>query len=146
MKTPKLYFTEPGLATWLLGITTPAQAARDPLFGGLFENMVVVEALKARHNAGEPPELYYYRDSNDIEVDLILNKARRLLPIEIKAARTPATEFAKNLKTFRKHADDAIFSPTVIHGGDLEMTADGVDYASFKNTARIINNTPLPSP
>jgi len=70
-KTPKLYFSEPGLASWLLGISTPEQAARDPLFGGLFENMVVIEALKARLNAGEMPELYYYRSKDGLEIDLI---------------------------------------------------------------------------
>jgi len=147
-KTAKLYFTEPGLATWLLGITTPEQVVRDPLFGGLFENMVVVEALKARYNAGEQPELYYYRDSNAVEVDLILNKARRLMPIEIKAARTPSTSFAKQLKTFQKHAGNVVFSPTVLHGGDMEMTAEGVNYTNFKNMERVINEAtpPLPPP
>ena len=71
VKSKKLYFSEVGLAAWLLGIETPEQAARDPLFGGLFENMVVMEAMKARLNAGEVPNLYFLRDSQGLEADLI---------------------------------------------------------------------------
>ena len=137
LKTPKLYFSEPGLASWLLGIVTPEQAARDPLFGGLFENMVVIEALKARLNAGETPELYYYRSKDGLEIDLILNKARHMLPIEIKASRTFSTELARNLQTFQKHTN-AAYTPAVIYAGDVESTVNGVSYVNFRNTAEII--------
>ena len=58
IKSPKVYFTDVGLASYLLGIESPAHAARDPLIGSLFENMVVIEALKSRLNAGKEPELY----------------------------------------------------------------------------------------
>ena len=140
IKAPKLYFTEPGLATYLLGIKTREQVARDPLLGGLFENMVVVEALKARCNAAEPPELYYSRDSHGVEVDLILNQARHVMPVEIKASRTPSSVLAKSLHTFQKHAGDAVFLPTVISAGEEEMTVNGVRFMNFKNTAQIIND------
>ena len=140
IKTPKLYFAEPGLATWLLGITELEQVARDPLFGGLFENMVVIEALKACFNAGEAPELYYYRTKDGLEIDLILNRGRRLLPIEIKASRTFSPDLARNLRTFQKHASD-ILSPTVIYAGDVESIVNGVQYAHFQNTSAIIRTT-----
>jgi hypothetical protein len=55
VKSPKVYFSEPGLACWLLGIESAAEAARDPLHGNLFENLVVVVAFKARLNAGREP-------------------------------------------------------------------------------------------
>ena len=139
VKTPKLYFTEPGLATHLLGIRTPEQVARDPLMGGLFENMVVIEALKARCNAGETPELYFSRDSHGLEVDLLLNLARHVMPVEIKASRTPSGVLAKSLGVFQKHAGAAAFSPTVISASDSETTMHGVRFVNFKNTARIIN-------
>jgi predicted AAA+ superfamily ATPase len=140
LKTPKLYFSEPGLASWLLGIVTPDQAARDPLFGGLFENMVVVEALKARLNAGEIPELYYYRSRDGLEVDLILNMARHILPIEIKASRTFSTELARNLQTFQKHTD-AVSSSALVYAGDVESSVNGVNYVNFRNTAGIIGGS-----
>jgi predicted AAA+ superfamily ATPase len=136
-KTPKLYFSEPGLASWLLGITTPEQAARDPLLGGLFENMVIIEALKARVNTGEASGLYYYRSKDGLEIDLILDRARQIMPVEIKASRTFSTELARNLQTFQKHAN-TVFSSAVIYAGDIESTVNGITYANFRNTAGII--------
>jgi len=139
VKTPKIYFTEVGLATWLLGIATPEQAARDPLFGGLFENMVVSEALKARCNAGLSPELYFYRSSNGLEIDLILNNARRLLPIEIKSARTFSLSMSNGLRMFEKMTE-TLYSPTVLYAGDMETEVKGIIYAHFKNTSKIIGD------
>ncbi|MBC2602534.1 ATP-binding protein [Puniceicoccus vermicola] len=55
-------FTEPGLAAYLLEIRTPQQMSRDPLLGNLFENLVVMEALKSRWNQGVDPDLYHIRD------------------------------------------------------------------------------------
>ena len=103
VKTPKLYFTEPGLAAWLLEIESGKQIARDPLMGNLFENMVVVEALKARLNQGKMPNLYFYRDAKGNEVDLILSHHRKLHPIEIKAAMTYSPDMTKGLSHFSKH-------------------------------------------
>jgi predicted AAA+ superfamily ATPase len=143
VKTPKLYFTEPGLATWLLGITSPEQVVRDPLAGGLFENMVVAEAFKARSNAGLMPELYFFRSHDGLEIDLLLNKARRLLPMEIKASRSFSTSLARTLRLFQK-VSDSIFSPAVLYAGDMETVSKGITYAHFKNTAKIINNANPP--
>jgi len=137
IKSPKIYFTEVGLAAWLLGIETPAQMARDPLMGGLFENMVVAEAMKTRLNAGREPELYFFRDQRGLEVDLIARKGRRLLPIEIKAGMTYDPWFAKNLKSFQK-LTEAVESPTVIYAGEQAARTDGVEYANFLETARIV--------
>lgn len=87
VKTPKLYFTEPGLLTWLLQIETPAQVSRDPLLGGIFENMVLMEAVKAAYNRGTPPQLSFYRDKSSFEIDLIREYQRRPFAIEVKPAR-----------------------------------------------------------
>ena len=102
IKSPKIYFTDVGLASYLLGIESPALAARDPLIGNLFENMVVIEALKARLNAGKEPELYFYRDNKGNEVDLLFRRNRQLIPIEIKSAMTFNPEFAKESRSSRK--------------------------------------------
>ncbi|HEO70362.1 MAG TPA: ATP-binding protein, partial [Candidatus Hydrogenedentes bacterium] len=69
LKSPKVYFTDPGLAAYFLGIHSKEQAARDPLRGGLYENLVIVEIMKGAFNRGIRPELYFYRDSNGNEVD-----------------------------------------------------------------------------
>lgn len=71
VKTPKLYFYDTGLASWLLGIHSVEQVATHPLRGNLFENMVINEFVKERHNHLQMPNLYYYRDQQQHEVDLL---------------------------------------------------------------------------
>lgn len=139
VKTPKLYFTEVGLAAYLLGIKNADQVSRDPLLGSLFENMVVAEALKARYNAGKDAELYFFRDTRGLEVDLLLNVNRRLLPMEIKAARTWSSDFAANLKVFRKASGKAE-SGIVICSSDLTPDLGDVKVKNFIDTARVINS------
>lgn len=118
VKSPKIYFVEPGLACWLLGIESAKEVARDPLHGNLFENMVVVEALKARLNQGKEPQLYCWQDSNGNEVDLIFETQRRLVPIEVKSAMTWHKDFAKNVHKFQRTIADAELG-YVVYAGDL---------------------------
>lgn len=75
-KTPKLYFMDTELTCHLLGIESPEQLARDKMRGALFENFIATEALKQRYNMGKESNLYFYRDSNQNEVDLVLKKVR----------------------------------------------------------------------
>lgn len=107
VKSPKIYFTEPGLAAYLLGIETANQASRDPLRGNLFENIVIVEAMKARLNRNKEPNLYYMRTEKGVEVDMILRKEGKLFPYEIKSSMTPNNEFTKNMRLFCKSEPNA---------------------------------------
>lgn len=118
IKSPKIYFTEVGLVSYLLGIESPAHAGRDPLIGNLFENMVVIEALKSRLNGGKEPELYFYRDNRGNEVDLLFRQNRQLIPIEIKSAMTFNPEFVKGITQFRKIASSAQ-KGYIVYAGDL---------------------------
>jgi predicted AAA+ superfamily ATPase len=134
IKTPKLYFTETGLAAWLLEIETPKQISRDPLLGNLFENMVVVEALKARLNAGLIQNLYFFRDAKGNEVDLVLRQHRRLRPVEIKAAMTFSPEMTKGIKHFRKRHVDSV-PGAVVYAGDIETKSEMTHIVNFFNTS-----------
>ena len=135
VKSKKLYFTEVGLASWMLGIETPEQASRDPLFGGLFENLVIVEALKSRFNAGERPDLYFLRDSQGLEADLLFQKSyNELIPIEIKGGMTWNKDFCRNLLKLRK-LSDKFTSGYVIYAGDLTPEIEGIKFLNFKDTA-----------
>ena len=137
VKAPKLYFTEVGLATYLLGIKDVSQVARDPLFGGLFENMVVLEALKARYNAGKESELYFFRDSKGMEIDLLLNENRELLPMEIKAARSYNPDFIEAITKFRSLVPSS--KPgAVIYSGDLTPTIKETRFVNFVDTSEVI--------
>ncbi len=141
IKNQKIYFTEVGLVTWLLGIHDPAQVARDPLFGGLFENMVVVEILKTRLNAGLDPELYFFRDSAGSEVDLLFRQSHdRLVPVEIKGGMTWNKEFAARIIKLRK-LSSKFTDGFVIYSGDLTPKIDEVRFINFKDSALAVNRS-----
>jgi predicted AAA+ superfamily ATPase len=139
VKTPKVYFTDVGLAASLLGIQSPQQVFQHPLFGGLFENMVVLEALKARYNTGKDPDLYFFRDAHGLEVDLLLAAGQRLTLIEIKATRTFAPELGNNLQSFLRlagHVDNA----TVLYAGEVKTRLADITFMNFAETAALMGD------
>lgn len=138
IKSPKLYFTDVGLASYLLGIENMNQLARDPIRGFLVENLVIVELMKTRANKGLDPHLYYYRDNHQNEVDVIYKSASQLIPIEIKSAQTYNSEFLKGLKYFKKIVGDRVSSQYLVYAGDYEQQVGEIQILNFKNTSKII--------
>lgn len=100
VKSPKLYFYDVGLAAHLLGLENELHVSRDPLRGNLFENMVIMEALKYRLHRGRRSNLHFYRDSNGNEVDLLLSLGPDIYPVEIKAGMTINRDYFKGLDHF----------------------------------------------
>lgn len=98
VKSPKYYFIDTGLLAFLLSIEKPSQVSRDPLVGQMFENLVVIECLKTRANQGLLPNLYFYRDSNGNEADILYKHGRELTVIEVKSSSTYKTSLLKGLK------------------------------------------------
>ena len=137
VKTPKIYFAEPGLLTWLLQIETPEQVSRDLLLGGIFENMVVIEAVKAAYNRGVPPQLSFYRDKSGFEIDLIREYQRRPFAMEIKAGLTYVPDMTKPLQRFRSLQEDLV-GAALLYGGDETATVDGIKLVPFAETARLL--------
>jgi predicted AAA+ superfamily ATPase len=135
-KSPKLYFTDTGLLCYLLGIERPEQVKRDPAFGHLFENMVVIEALKTRLNQGRDPNLYFFRDNNRQEVDLVFKKGRTLHPIEIKAAMTWNSDFLKGIDYFHRTVPTA-GKGTVIYSGEMQPKLKTANVINFNRTAEL---------
>ena len=131
VKSPKVYFTDVGLASYLLGITGPQLVARDPLLGGLFENLVVLEMLKEKLNFRRPGEFYYFRDNSGIEVDLLVERQRHLHLFEIKSAMTPDASFGANMARLSKSTPD-IASRTVIYAGAAWPLKGGGKFVNFK--------------
>ncbi len=142
IKSPKIYFTDVGLASYLLGIESPVHAARDPLIGSLFENMVVIEALKSRLNAGKEPEIYFYRDNRGNEVDLLFRRNRQLIPIEIKSAMTFNPEFVKGITQFRKIASTAQ-QGYIVYAGDLTPELHDARVLRFTEVSSIFRDSEL---
>ncbi|MDR2155633.1 MAG: ATP-binding protein [Burkholderiaceae bacterium] len=121
VKSPKLYFFDVGLACWLLGLRSAEQVTRDPLFGGLFENLVIMEALKSRFNQGEPAQMYFFRDATGNEVDLLIPSGRKLRAVEIKAGATVSTDYFRGLSNFSAAFPDALEGGSVVYGGDSDQ-------------------------
>ena len=90
VKTPKLYFLDTWLACWLLGWNTPEQLIYGAAWGHIFESFVFAEILKSYYNDGNvKPPLYYYRDKDKNEIDLIVEVGSVLHPVEIKTTSDP---------------------------------------------------------
>jgi len=90
IKSPKIYLSDSGLACHLLGIESERELARSPFAGALLEGFVAAEIAKAQLNRGQRRELYYFRDQQGLEVDLLVpGKSGALTLVEVKATRTP---------------------------------------------------------
>lgn len=137
IKTPKIYFTDTGLLCYLLGIEKLDQVARDPLIGNLFENMVLLEALKSRYNRGMTPNLYFYRDNQGNEIDLLLQRGSDLAGIEIKSASTWNSSFKKTIEHFHQKIHPLSTRAVVYSGEDIEYT-DGFKALSFKHVDQLM--------
>lgn len=136
-KSPKLFFTDVGLAAYLLGIESPLQVSRDPVLGGLFENLVVIEAVKSLVHRGEEPRLSFVRDGKGREVDLLFERrGGPALLAEIKAARTFDGEGGRALDHFA--AELAPAEKVLVYAGDLEETVGGLRLVSFRNIGALL--------
>lgn len=119
-KSPKIYFCDTGLACSLLGIESPAQLAFDKMRGHLFENLIVIEMLKRRLNEGRESNLYFYRDSNQNEVDILVDNGSSLDAIEVKSAMTFSPSFEKALKKVDEWVAPVVDKRTIVYAGTLE--------------------------
>ncbi|MEE8057439.1 MAG: ATP-binding protein [Pseudomonadales bacterium] len=118
IKSPKLYFYDTGLLVWLLGIKQAEHIAMHAMRGALFENFIIGELLKHQYAQGEPSSLYFWRDNNGLEIDVIIDQGDELIPVEIKAGQTINKDFFKNLKKWRALAGDKANQAYLIYGGD----------------------------
>ena len=133
VKTPKLYFNDTGLACYLLDIESPKQLERDKMKGALFENFVVMEVLKHRFNQGYDNGVFFYRDSNQNEVDILLKQEGEITAIEVKSSMTYNIDFEKSLKHIGDWVKDSVVRKAVVYAGDFENTAGDINVVNFRN-------------
>jgi predicted AAA+ superfamily ATPase len=126
VKAPKLYFCDVGLAAWLLGIRDATSLDTHAARGALFETYVVSELMKQRLNAGQPRDLYFWRDSAGNEVDVVIESAQGLQAIEIKSGSTFASDWTDGLKKWQKFAGDESIQPSLVYGGTDSHEREGV--------------------
>lgn len=118
LKTPKLYFCDPGLAGWFLGIRQASHVTAHPQRGALFENWVMTELLKAQANRGFRPALQFLRDKQGHEVDALVETGPGTLQaVEVKSGETIVSEFFAGLDYWRARLPGVSLTPWLIHGG-----------------------------
>jgi len=137
VKTPKLYFYDSGLASWLLNIQSPEHLAIHPQRGGLFEGLIVSELLKARYNQGKISNLYFWRDNLGDEVDVIIESGQSLIPVEIKSGATINQDYFKALRKWNTWTKlkQALY---LVYGGEKNIENNGVKIVSWTDLTELI--------
>ena len=120
VKMPKLHFYDTGLVCWLIGIRTPEQLRTHPLRGPIFETWVVSEIVKHRMNVGERRSLFFYRNRDGAEVDLVIERPTGVTLVEAKSSQTPSSSLFDGASRVRGHLADSSLpcDVVVIYGGD----------------------------
>ncbi|MCL2445903.1 MAG: ATP-binding protein [Oscillospiraceae bacterium] len=115
IKSPKLYFLDTGLACWLLGWNTPEQLVNGAMWGHIFESFVFAEVLKSYYNDGiVKPSLFYYRDKDKNEIDLLIEDGDTLYPVEIKTTSDPVKSMVKSFRCIANIPNKKVGSGAVV--------------------------------
>ena len=138
VKSPKLYFIDTGLAAWLIGIRDSETLQTHPARGALFETWVISELFKERLNAGQPPDLYFWRDSTGHEIDVVFETATGLIPIEIKSGTTHVASWFKALKRWQEMAKQEGSSMHLVYGGEHSLEREDVKAWGWPDVRRVL--------
>lgn len=139
IKSPKYYFTEIGLLAFLLGLEDPNYVIRDPLLGSIFENLIVIECLKSCYNQGRPSNLYFYRDSNGNEVDIVIDQGPRTKWVEVKAAETYQPHFFKSIQKIAGSLGKEV-AGYLVYNGEPKTFSDNRSALRFDQVANVFLN------
>ena len=119
VKTPKVYFTDTGLVCYLCRWLTPETLMNGAQSGNIFETFVVNEIIKSYYNKGKKPNIYFFRNKDAQEVDLIIYQDGKIYPVEIKKTSSPNIKDIKNFKTLKTY-----FPTTEIAEGGIICTSE----------------------
>ena len=133
VKSPKLYFNDPGLACFLLDIESPRQLERDKMRGAIFENYVVMEVIKHRYNRGLLNGVYFYRDSNRNEVDILLKEEGEITAIEVKSSMTYHTSFEDSISKLSDWIKTPVTNKMIVYTGDFENTTGNIKILNYRH-------------
>lgn len=136
VKTPKLYFLDTGVAAFLLSISDKTQLQGHPLKGALFESFVVSELLKGRFNRGQSDNLFFFRDSKGLEVDVVLDYGQEIEQIEIKSAATMASDFFAPLRKLSS-LHGRVRKSWLVYGGGESFRREGVQVLSWRELGKL---------
>ena len=138
IKSPKLYFYDTGVASSLLRLTDPKMVSTHYLYGSLFENLVINEIVKHQYHQGRTSSVYYWRESNGMEIDCIIELAdNELVALEIKGGQTFTKEYLKNLRNFAKNEEN--IKKYLVYAGEESNTINNVQLVPWKKLATKIH-------
>jgi len=139
IKSPKVYFHDTGLLCYLLGINSEEVLEKHYAMGSIFENFVINEVNKHIYNHKLRSKLFFYRDSNGNEVDLLVDTGTTMLGFEIKASQTFSTEFLKGLQSIEHDvAQNTKFGGVIIYKGKAEQIVSGHNLYNFANLDEVL--------
>ena len=137
IKSPKLYFYDVGFASYLLGFNDCEQIFVDRLRGPLFENLVVMELLKIRYNANQDNNLYFYRDRQQHEVDVMLKQGRRYDCVEIKSSATFRKDFLKGIKVVNQLLPGVVKNSFLVYSGEMTSVVNHVQLVNYREIGSV---------
>jgi len=117
---------------WLLDIKHQSQLELHPQRGHLFETWVVTEFLKDFYNQGSQAPLFFWRDHNGQEIDLLIQKENGLQAIEVKSGATITSDWPKTISSWQKHTNNPI-PPLIIYGGQVDCMIEKIHYLSWRS-------------
>jgi hypothetical protein len=132
VKTPKIYFYDTGLASWLLGIQTANQLSTHPMRGALFESFTITEILKERFNYGLQSNIFFWRDNLGTEIDILIEQGEKLLAVEIKSGQTVNKDYFLSLQKWMKYSDSSPDQHYIVYGGNENYVRSGVNILSWR--------------
>jgi predicted AAA+ superfamily ATPase len=134
---PKLYFYDTGLCCSLLELETESHVNTHPLRGALFENLIILELLKAKFNNGQRSNLFYWRDRTGNEIDVLLDQSAQVVPIEIKTSATFTSDYVKGINYWKKINPNVKKAFVVFTGKTASL--DKISILNWKEIAFIKN-------
>lgn len=138
VKTPKLYFYDVGLASWLLGLREHSQWELHPLRGSIFETFIISELVKSCLNRGERPAFFFWRDSNGNEVDLLIEWGQHVKPVEIKSGKTVTRQAVAGLEKWIELVGNRATDPALIYGGEKSYRHRGVHVVGWTECGKVV--------
>jgi uncharacterized protein len=138
IKSSKLYFTDVGLLSYLLDVQSINQMTHEKLRGEMFENLIVMELLKYQYNRGKDANIYFFRDSNQHEVDIVMQVHDKLIPIEIKSTSRFHPSLLKGVKYFQRLSGERSPIGFLLYAGDHEQRVENIELMNYKNIHKLM--------
>jgi uncharacterized protein len=137
IKAPKLYFVDTGIACALLRIKSPEDLTAHYLRGNLVETFIISDLYKQFYNIDQKPALYFWRDQTGHEVDIIIEQALKLVPIEIKASKTVVSDYFEQL-TYWSSLARSTSEKYVIYAGDTNQQWPHAQVLNWQSSGNLI--------